>query len=122
MPDDAANPLMPELSLHEKEVMVVLVLDTQNQLLAKRTVYKGSLNAPHVRVPELLQKAARMDAATVLVAYNHPSGDPTPSPEDVSVTRQMVDAGKLLDIEVPDHLCLGRGRWVSLRERGLGFN
>jgi DNA repair protein RadC len=72
-------------------------------------------------VAELFREAIRQNAAAVIVAHNHPSGDPTPSNEDVAVTRQIVDAGRLLDIEVLDHLVIGQQRYVSLKERGLGF-
>ena len=74
-----------------------------------------------MRVGEVFREAIRLNAAALIVAHNHPSGDPTPSPEDVNVTRQIVEAGKLLDIDVLDHLVIGQGRWVSLKERGLGF-
>ncbi len=85
------------------------------------TVYVGSLNASYIRVAEVFREAVTRNCAAVIVAHNHPSGDPTPSPEDVAVTRQLVAAGKLLDIEVLDHLVVGMQRFVSLRERGLGF-
>ncbi|MCJ7736369.1 MAG: hypothetical protein MUQ10_03510, partial [Anaerolineae bacterium] len=84
--------------------------------------YIGTLNSAQIRVADIFQVALRRNAAAVVVAHNHPSGDPSPSPEDVSVTRELVAAGKLLDIEVLDHLVIGDGRWVSLRERGLGFD
>ena len=75
-----------------------------------------------VRVGELFKDAVRRNSAAVIIVHNHPSGDPTPSPEDVLVTREIVSAGKLLDIDVLDHLVIGDGRYVSMRERGLGFN
>ena len=84
-------------------------------------VYQGSLNSSQVRVGELFRSAVRRNAAAIIVIHNHPSGDPTPSPDDVALTRAIVQAGKLLDIDVLDHLVIGRGRWVSLKERGLGF-
>jgi DNA repair protein RadC len=74
-----------------------------------------------VRVGDLFREAIRLNSAALIVAHNHPSGDPTPSPEDVSVTRQIVAGGKLLDIDVLDHLVIGMSRWVSMKERGLGF-
>ena len=85
-------------------------------------VYKGSLNSSQVRVGEVFNAAIRRSAASVIVVHNHPSGDPTPSPDDVAVTRAFVQAGKLLDVEVLDHLIIGEGQWVSLKERGLGFS
>jgi len=85
------------------------------------TVYKGSLNSSQVRVGELFKEAIRRNAAAVILIHNHPSGDPTPSPDDVAVTRAIVEVGRLLDIEVLDHLVIGAGRYISLKERGLGF-
>jgi DNA repair protein RadC len=86
------------------------------------TVYVGSLNTAVIRVGEVFKEAIRWNSPAVIIAHNHPSGDPTPSPEDVQVTRQIVEAGQLLDIEVLDHLVIGQNRYISLRERGLGFN
>ena len=120
-PADAANLLMSETMLLEQEQLYTLLLDTKNHVLAKKMVYKGSLNTSLIRVGELFREAIKANAAAIVVAHNHPSGDPTPSPEDVAVTRQIVEAGKLLDVEVLDHLVLGRQRFVSLKERGLGF-
>jgi len=74
-----------------------------------------------IRVAEIFQEAIKANCAGIIVAHNHPSGDPTPSPEDVAVTEQIVAAGKLLDIEVLDHLVIGHQRYVSLKERMLGF-
>jgi DNA repair protein RadC len=85
-------------------------------------IYHGSLNSSMVRVGELFKPALQRNAASILIAHNHPSTDPTPSPEDVSVTRAIVQAGKLLDVSVLDHLVIGLSRWVSLKEKGLGFS
>ena len=85
-------------------------------------VYKGSVNSSQVRVGEVFKEAVRNNASAVIVIHNHPSGDPTPSPDDVAVTRAIMQAGKLLDIEVLDHLVIGQGKWTSLKERGLGFS
>ena len=121
-PADAANLVMTEMGLLEQEQLRVMLLDTKNRVLATKTVYKGSLNTSLIRVGELFRDAIRANSASLIVLHNHPSGDPTPSPEDVAVTRQIVDAGKLLDVEVLDHLVIGRQRFVSLKERGLGFD
>jgi DNA repair protein RadC len=86
------------------------------------TIYIGSLNTSTIRVGELFREAIRRNSAAVIVAHNHPSGDPTPSPEDVVITRQIVKAGQLLDIDVLDHVVIGQGKYVSLKERGLGFD
>jgi DNA repair protein RadC len=120
-PADAANLLMLEMATLEQEHLVTIILDTKNHVLKIHTVYIGSLNTAVVRVGELFKEAVRLNAAAIIVCHNHPSGDPTPSPEDVHVTRQIVEAGKLLSIDVLDHLVIGQQRWVSLKERGLGF-
>ena len=120
-PADAANLLLPEMGLLEQEHLRVLLLDTKHHVLHTETVYKGNVNTSVIRVGELFCEAVRRKCAAIIVAHNHPSGDPTPSPDDVRVTEQIVQAGKLLDIEVLDHLIIGRQRYVSLKERGLGF-
>ena len=120
-PADAANLVMTEMGVLEQEQLRVILLDTKNRVLASPTIYVGSLNTSLIRVGELFREAIRANCASLIVIHNHPSGDPTPSPEDVAVTRQIVQAGELLDIEVLDHLIIGRQRFVSLKERGLGF-
>ncbi|MGD2039300.1 MAG: DNA repair protein RadC [Anaerolineae bacterium] len=120
-PADAANLVMTEMSLLEQEHLRVMLLDTKNRVLETPTIYIGSLNTSLIRVGELFREAIRANCASLIVLHNHPSGDPTPSPEDVAVTRQIVEAGKLLDVDVLDHLIIGRQRFVSLKERGLGF-
>jgi len=120
-PADVAQLLMAEMSHLEQEHFRVLYLDTRNRLLGSETVYVGSGNASHLRVGEVFRDAVKRNCAAVIIAHNHPSGDPTPSPEDVEVTIRLVAAGDLLDIEVLDHLIIGQHRFVSLRERGLGF-
>lgn len=120
-PADAAN-LLSEMSVLEQEVMRTVLLDTKNRVLAMPTVYRGSLNTTVIRVAELFREAVRQNCAALIVAHNHPSGDPSPSPEDVAVTGEIVKAGKLLDIDVLDHIVIGAGtKFVSLKERGLGF-
>ena len=120
-PADVANLLMLEMSLLEQEHLRAILLDTKNNLLRVATVYTGSLNTAVVRVGEVFREAIRANCASIIVVHNHPSGDPTPSPEDVRVTEMLVEAGKLLDIAVLDHVVIGRNRYVSLKERGLGF-
>jgi len=120
-PADAANLVMTEMGVLEQEQLRVILLDTKNRVLSTPTIYVGSLNTSMIRVGELFREAIRANCASLIVVHNHPSGDPTPSPEDVAVTRQIAEAGKLLDIDVLDHLIIGRQRFVSLKERGLGF-
>lgn len=105
----------------EQECVWVLLLDTKNRIIETVEVYQGALNSASIRSCELWRTATRRNAAAIIVAHNHPSGDPTPSPEDVSVTRRLVESGKILDIPVLDHLVIGHNRHVSLKERGLGF-
>lgn len=121
-PADAANLLMSEMMFLEKEHLKLVLLDTRNNVLGTPTIYVGSLNTSVIRVAELFRAAIRENAAAFIVAHNHPSGDPSPSPEDIRVTRQLAQAGKLLDIEVLDHVIIGHQRYVSLKERGLGFD
>jgi DNA repair protein RadC len=121
-PTDAAQLMMIEMSHLDQEHLRVLCLDTKNRVQKIHTVYVGSLNSSIVRIGEVFKEALRMNSAALIVVHNHPSGDPTPSPEDVVVTRQIVEAGVLLEIEVLDHLVIGHGRFVSMRERGLGFS
>jgi DNA repair protein RadC len=120
-PADAAALLMYEMSALEQEDLRVIVLDIRNRVLEIADVYRGSVNSAQVRVAEIFKAAIRRNAPSLIVVHNHPSGDPTPSPDDVAVTRAMVQAGKLLDVEVLDHIVIGQGHWVSLKERGLGF-
>jgi DNA repair protein RadC len=121
-PADAANLLMSEMMFLEQEHLRVILLNTRNEVLAAPTIYQGSLNTSVIRVAELFRTAVRANAAAIIVAHNHPSGDPSPSPEDINVTRQLVKSGDLLDIKVLDHIIIGHQRFVSLKERQLGFD
>lgn len=122
-PGEAAAVLIPRLAhLHQEELHVIL-LDTRNRVIGVHAVYKGSLNSSVVRLGELFRPAIEAPAAAIIVAHNHPSGEAAPSPEDVAVTRQIVKAGKLLDIHVLDHIIIGEGgRYASLKELSLGFD
>jgi DNA repair protein RadC len=122
-PADAANLLMYQLAAVDQEYLYVILLDTRNRVIGPPLeVYHGSLNTSLIRIGEVFREAIKANAAALIVAHNHPSGDPSPSPEDVAVTRSMVEAGRMLDIEVLDHLVIGHHRFVSLKERGLGFS
>ncbi len=122
-PADAVALLRPLLMHREQEYLMVILLDTRNHVIGlPREVYHGGLNTTLIRVGEVFRDAIKANAAAIIVAHNHPSQDPSPSPEDQAVTRALVEAGKLLDCEVLDHLVLGNSSWVSMKERGLGFN
>ena len=122
-PADAAALVQNEMSLLEKEHLRVILLDTRNHVLDIVEIYQGSINSSQVRIAEVFKPAVARTAPAIIVIHSHPSGDPTPSPDDVAVTRAIVQAGKLLDIETLDHLIIGQGgRWISMKERGLGFS
>ena len=100
----------------------MLLLNTKNQVLRTEEVYVGNVNSSIVRPAEVFRPAVRDNAPSIIIVHNHPSGDPTPSPEDVNITRELVAAGKLLSIELLDHLVIGSGgRYVSLNEKKLDF-
>ena len=121
-PQDAANLVMAEMAALEQEHLKVLLLNTKNEVLSIQEIYVGNVNSSIVRAAEVFRPAVRDNAPNIIVVHNHPSGDPTPSPEDVSITRELVAAGKLLRIDLLDHLVIGGGnRYVSLNERKLGF-
>lgn len=121
-PVDGANILLPRLRHLEQEELHVLLLDTRNRLLDIQCIYRGSLNSSTIRIGEIFRMAIDAAAAAIILAHNHPSGDASPSPEDISVTRQIVQAGKLLGIDLLDHLIIGNGRFTSLKERNLAFD
>ncbi len=117
-PADAAERLVPAMRHLDREELRVLLLSTKNAVLGGTTVYRGNLAGSSVRVGEVFRDAVRHLAAGIVVAHNHPSGDPTPSAEDLRITAELVEAGRLLDIELVDHLVVGDGGWVSLRALG----
>jgi DNA repair protein RadC len=121
-PRDLASRLTTELGHLPREELRVVLLDTRNGVLAMPTIYRGNVSAALVRIAELFRDAVRLHAARLILVHNHPSGDPTPSPDDLHMTAEAVAAGRLLDISVLDHLVVGHGTWVSLRDRGLAFD
>jgi DNA repair protein RadC len=121
-PQDVASMLQLKMGLLQQEHLQVVLLNTKNFVVGTPTVYVGSLNASLIRTAEVFRDAVKENCAAIIVAHNHPSGDPTPSPEDVRVTRELVAAGKLLDIEVLDHLVIGHNRYISLKQQKLGFD
>ena len=120
-PADIAELMMLKLAHLEQEYLYVVLLNTKNHVIDDVEVYRGSVNQSQVRISEIFREPIRRNAVNIVLVHNHPSGDPTPSPDDVRLTEQLVQAGKLLDITVLDHVVIGSGRYVSLKERGLGF-
>lgn len=120
-PSDAAPILMNLIGSEERECLAVMLLNTKHAIIGTQVVYRGTLNSANVRLAEVFQPAIRRNASGIVIAHNHPSGDVTPSPEDVQVTRDAVQSGKLLGIDVVDHLIVSPTRYASLRERGHGF-
>ena len=121
-PADAAALVQYEMQALEKEHLRVILLDTRNHVIHIEDAFQGSVNSSVVRVAEVFTPAIRRNATSVIVVHNHPSGDPSPSPEDITITRRIVEAGKLMEIAVLDHLIIGQGRYVSMKEKGLGFD
>ncbi|OBR68470.1 hypothetical protein A7K91_09725 [Paenibacillus oryzae] len=117
-PGDAAEYVMDELRYLKKEHFVCLFLNTKNHIIARETLSIGTLNASLVHPREVFRAAIKCSSASLICAHNHPSGDPTPSPEDVSLTKRLAEAGLLVGIEVLDHLVIGDGKYVSLKEQG----
>jgi DNA repair protein RadC len=120
-PRDAALLVQAEMEALDQEELRVLLLSTKKQVAGSQTIYRGNVNAAVVRAAEVFRPAVRENCPCIIVLHNHPSGDPAPSPEDTLVTAKLLEAGRLLDIELIDHIILGKGRFVSLREQHVGF-
>ena len=118
-PEDTLPILAAELSELAYERFIALGMSTRNHVIAVLPVSSGNLNSSIVHPRELFQRAILSNCASIILAHNHPSGDPTPSPDDVSLTRKLVEAGQLLDIPILDHVILGYGKYVSFKEKGL---
>jgi|SRR5690625_520882 len=117
-PEDGANYVMEDMRTLSQEHFVVLFLNTKNQIIHQQTIFIGSLNASIVHPREVFREAVKRSAASIICAHNHPSGDPTPSQEDIHVTRRLVESGKMIGIELLDHLVIGDRKFVSLKEKG----
>lgn len=117
-PEDGANYVMEEMRFLRQEHFVCLYLNTKNQVIHKQTIFIGSLNSSIVHPREVFREALRRSAASIICLHNHPSGDPTPSREDIEVTKRLSECGKLIGIEVLDHIIIGDKRYVSLKEKG----
>lgn len=118
-PKDAADLLMDEMRYLKQEVLTVLYLNTKNVVIGKEIVFKGTLNSSIVHPREIFSSAIKRSAASIIVSHNHPSGDPAPSSEDINITNRLKEAGKILGVEMLDHVIIGNGRYVSLKEKGI---
>ncbi len=117
-PEDGAEYIMEEMRELKQEHFVCLFLNTKNQVIQRQTIFIGSLNASIVHPREVFKEAVKRSAASIICAHNHPSGDPTPSQEDIQVTRRLNECGKMIGIELLDHLVIGDRKFISLKEKG----
>lgn len=121
-PADVGERLVPQMGYLEREELRVVLLNTRNAVLRQVTVYQGNVSSSLVRVGELFRDAVRLNASGVIMVHNHPSGDPAPSPDDLRLTAEALAAGRLLDIQLLDHLIVAGDGFVSLRDRGVAFD
>jgi len=120
-PGDAGRILLNYIGNADRECFAVLFLDTRNRVIGKEILYHGTVNQSVVRTSEVFRAAVIRNAVGIIVAHNHPSGDPSPSPEDIALTRKLVLVGKAMELDVIDHIIVGVNRYISLNERQLGF-
>jgi DNA repair protein RadC len=118
-PEDAGQIVAPEMEPLAQEQRRVLLLDIKNRLIGQHLVYQGNVNSTLVRPAEVFREAVLEVAPRVILVHNHPSGDPEPSDEDITITGFLLEAGRILEIDVLDHLIIGQGTVVSMRDRGL---
>ena len=122
-PQDAANLVTGEMGTLDQEHLRVILLNTRNEVLSTHEIYVGNVNSSVVRPAEVFRPAVRNNAPSLIVVHNHPSGNPAPSDDDIAITKDLVASGKVLGIEVLDHLVIGSGqRYVSMNENGQGFS
>ena len=120
-PSEMASVLIPRIGHLEQEEVHTVCLDTRNRVIATDMIYKGTISSANMRISEIFRQAIRHNAGSIIVAHNHPSGDSSPSADDIYATKEIVRAGKLLGIEALDHLVIAGNTYTSLKERGLGF-
>ncbi|WP_114569914.1 RadC family protein [Exiguobacterium flavidum] len=118
-PDDAAELLLEEMRLFQQEHFVCLYLNTKNEVISKKTLFIGGLNTSIVHPRDIFREAIRCSAASFIAVHNHPSGDPTPSREDIEVSERMVEAGRFIGISCIDHIIIGHGQFISMKQRGF---
>ncbi|ATP41275.1 hypothetical protein CSE16_15095 [Solibacillus sp. R5-41] len=117
-PEDAASYLMQDMTSLQQEHFVCLFLNVKNQVLHKQTIFVGSLNASIVHPREIFREAVKRSAAAIICSHNHPSGVPTPSPEDIEVTNRLHEAGQIIGVDLLDHIIIGDHQFISMKEKG----
>lgn len=117
-PEDAANYLMTDMSSLNQEHFVALFLNVKNEVLHKQTIFIGSLNSSIVHPREVFREAVKRSAASIIISHNHPSGDTTPSREDIEVTKRLAEAGSIMGIDILDHVIIGDQKFISLKDKG----
>jgi len=117
-PQDVVNIMLPKLKFEKQEKLYILLLSGKNYLLSKKLVAIGGIDYNTFKPKEVLHIAVKYNASSIILVHNHPSGDPSPSKQDVEITKKIIDAGKIIGISVRDHIIIGDGKYVSLREAG----
>lgn len=118
-PKELANLLMGEMNDLNQEVLKVVLLNTKNIVIGTRDVFKGSLNTSIVHPREIFKQAINKNSASIIICHNHPSGDPTPSQEDINITLRIKECGNIIGIQLLDHIIIGKNKFISLKEKGL---
>ena len=118
-PSDVAELLLDELRVLQQEVLILITLNTKNRIISKKEIFKGGLNTSLVHPREIFKEAVKDSAASIIICHNHPSGDPTPSRDDINITTRLKECGKMMGIELLDHLIIGDNRFISLKEKDI---
>ena len=118
-PRDIAEVIMKDMILLKQEVLKLIMLDTKNNILGVKDVFKGSLNTSIVHPREIFKEALKKSSSSIIICHNHPSGDPTPSKEDINITIRIKECGKIMGIDLLDHLIIGNNKYISLKEKGI---
>ena len=118
-PSDVAKLVLDELRMLRQEVLILINLDTKNKVISKKEIFKGGLNSSLVHPREIFKEAVKDSAASIIICHNHPSGVPTPSRDDINITTRLKECGKMMGIELLDHLIIGDNRFISLKEKDI---
>lgn len=118
-PSDIASHIMKEMVVLKQEVLKLIMLDTKNNIIGIKDLFKGSLNTSIVHPREIFKEAIKKSSSSIIICHNHPSGDPTPSKEDINITIRLKECSKIIGIDLLDHLIIGKDQYVSLKEKGI---